>query len=340
MKKNRLNKLTTALVAFCGLALIAVLFVPMWRIDLFAPQYPEGLRLLIYPHKLGGNVEIINGLNHYIGMKTLHTNDFVEFTVLPYIFVFFAVLLLLTAVTRKRKLFYITVVLFICFGIIAMVDFWRWEYNYGHDLNPDAAIKVPGMAYQPPLIGYKQLLNFAAYSQPDIGGWAFLVAGFILFILAIKEILVSRKMKRSHSTAVAAAALSLLFFTSSCNSGPEPIVTGKDQCSFCGMTVSDDRYGAEVITSKGKVFKFDDANCILSFLNKEGFDKNSVKEVYFKDFSGDHSLLKANDAFFLKSDELRSPMGGNIAAFSSKDSLQKVMAQYAGAITTWSEIYH
>ncbi|MCC7401063.1 MAG: nitrous oxide reductase accessory protein NosL [Chitinophagaceae bacterium] len=340
MKKIRLSKLTTALVAFCGLALIAVFFVPMWRIDLFAPQYPEGLRLLIYPHKLGGNVEIINGLNHYIGMKTLHTGDFFEFTILPYIFIFFVLLLLVTALTRSRKLFYITVTLFVCFGIIAMVDFWRWEYNYGHDLNPDAAIKVPGMAYQPPLIGYKQLLNFAAYSQPDIGGWIFLVAGFILFILAIKEILVSGKMKRSHSAATAAAALSLLFFTSSCNSGPEPIVTGKDQCNFCGMTVSDDRFGAELITKKGKVFKFDDANCILSYLKKDGFDKNSVKEVYFKDFSNDHSLIKANDAFFLKSDELRSPMGGNIAAFSNKDSLEKAKAQFAGDITSWSEIYH
>ena len=68
------------------------IFVPLWHIDLDAPQYPEGLRLLIYPNKLAGDVEIINGLNHYIGMQTLHAENFVEFTVLPYIIVFFALL--------------------------------------------------------------------------------------------------------------------------------------------------------------------------------------------------------------------------------------------------------
>ena len=64
--------------------------MPLWQIQLNAPQYPEGLVLKMYPHKLGGSVDIINGLNHYIGMKTLHTKDFIEFTVLPFIIVFFS----------------------------------------------------------------------------------------------------------------------------------------------------------------------------------------------------------------------------------------------------------
>ena len=63
-----------------------------------------------------------------------------------------------------------------------MVDFWRWEYAYGHELNPDAPIQVPGMAYQPPLIGYKQLLNFGAFSIPDIGGFLFILVGLLLLI--------------------------------------------------------------------------------------------------------------------------------------------------------------
>ncbi|MBS1921348.1 MAG: nitrous oxide reductase accessory protein NosL [Bacteroidetes bacterium] len=340
MEKVQLKKLTRFLVAFCGLALIVVLFVPMWRIDLFAPQYPEGLQLLIYPHSLGGNVDIINGLNHYIGMKILHAGDFLEFTILPYIIVFFVLLLLITAISNNRKLFFSATFLFICFGIIAMIDFWRWEYNYGHDLNPDAAIKVPGMAYQPPLIGFKQLLNFGAYSQPHIGGWIFAVVGFILLVLAIREFVTVKRSRKLTKSAVVVATTCFILITSSCNSGPEPIVTGKDHCDFCGMTVSDDRYGAEVVTNKGKVFKFDDAHCILSFLTKDGFDKNSVKDIYFKDFSDNHSLIKTNQAFFLKSDLLHSPMGGNIAAFSSKGSLDKVKAEFDGTVTTWSEIYH
>jgi copper chaperone NosL len=157
----------------------------MWRIDLAAPQYPEGLMLLIYPNQIGGNVDIINGLNHYIGMKTLHSTDFIEFTVLPYIIGFFAALFLLIAIAARKKLLYILFVLFVAFGVLAMYDFWRWEYNYGHNLNPDAAIIVPGMAYQPPLIGYKQLLNFGAYSMPDIGGWIFVAVGAVLFLCVI-----------------------------------------------------------------------------------------------------------------------------------------------------------
>ena len=90
------------LLVLCGLALVPVIFLPMWRIDLVAPQYPEGLRLLIYPGKLGGNVDIINGLNHYIGMKTLHTEDFIEFTILPYLIGFFFFFFVVTGIIGKR----------------------------------------------------------------------------------------------------------------------------------------------------------------------------------------------------------------------------------------------
>ena len=64
MKNEKLISLARVLTVCCGLALIVVLFVPLWQIQLVAPQYPEGLVLKMYPHKLGGNVEIINGLNH------------------------------------------------------------------------------------------------------------------------------------------------------------------------------------------------------------------------------------------------------------------------------------
>ena len=73
-----------------------------------------------------------------------------------------------------------------------MVDFWKWEYNYGHNLDPNAAIQVPGMAYQPPLIGYKQLLNFLAFSFPHTGGWLIVGAGVSL----IAAIFITRKKKK------------------------------------------------------------------------------------------------------------------------------------------------
>lgn len=183
MIKNKLSISTRIVLLLTGLMLIAVIYVPIWSIELNAPQYPEGLSMSIYANKIGGNVDIINGLNHYIGMKTIHDKDFPEFKIIPYCVYFFASLFILTAVFANRKLLYSLFVLFVSFGIIAMVDFWKWEYQYGHDLNPDAAIKVPGMSYQPPLIGYKQLLNFGAYSMPDIGGWIFIFAGLVLLVI-------------------------------------------------------------------------------------------------------------------------------------------------------------
>lgn len=179
---HKLSKMSAMLLSLAGVLLIISLFVPVWRIDLDAPQYPEGLRLLIHANKLGGNVDIINGLNHYIGMKTLHTEDFFEFTILPYLIGGFSFLCFLAAFIRRKWFFYSLFAAFILFGVVAMVDFWRWEYNYGHNLDPNAAIIVPGMAYQPPLIGFKQLLNFGAYSIPAAGGWLFIASGALMLL--------------------------------------------------------------------------------------------------------------------------------------------------------------
>src|SRR3546814_13433505 len=82
--QTQISMITRSISILCGIALIIVIFVPIWRIQLDAPQYPEGLEMQIHANKLAGDVEIINGLNHYIGMRTLHKDDFIEFTVLPY----------------------------------------------------------------------------------------------------------------------------------------------------------------------------------------------------------------------------------------------------------------
>ncbi|MEO6820133.1 MAG: hypothetical protein ABI204_10425 [Ginsengibacter sp.] len=194
MKNKNLSVFSKVIAVICGLGLIAVLFVPLWQIELSAPQYPEGLVLKMYPNKLGGNVDVINGLNHYIGMKTLHAENFIEFTILPYIIGFFAALCFLVFFLNRKKWLYYLFGAFVLFGIIAMIDFYRWNYNYGHDLDPNAAIQVPGMTYQPPLIGYKQLLNFGAYSIPDIGGWIFIGVGLLLLIAVFMQYKKNKKL--------------------------------------------------------------------------------------------------------------------------------------------------
>jgi copper chaperone NosL len=180
MKKNKMTGLMKLVTVLCSLLMLLVLLFPIWKIDFTAPQYPEGLGLKIHASKLSGDVDIINGLNHYIGMKHLHAEDFIEFKVLPIMIISYAVLGLITLVLNRRKIFNAWVILFVIMAVVSFADFYRWEYDYGHDLDPTAAIQVPGMAYQPPLIGFKKLLNFTVYSIPDIGGWIFISIGVML----------------------------------------------------------------------------------------------------------------------------------------------------------------
>ncbi len=332
--KNKLSVRTKVLMLVAAAGLILVLYTPIWRIDLDAPQYPEGLNLKIHANGLRGNVDIINGLNHYIGMKTLHNEDFVEFSILPYIIIFFSILFLAVALLNKRILLYTAFILFVLFGIIAMYDFWRWEYNYGHNLDSNAAIIVPGMAYQPPLIGFKQLLNFGAYSIPDTGGWIFIGAGLIALFCVITEWRKFKKFKLSPSTAL----LLLPILQINCSAGPETIVVNKDNCYFCKMTISDVRYAAELLTKKGKVYKFDDIHCLLSFSNAKIVEPKLVKDIYVVDFVGNHKFVIAVESFLLQGGEIRSPMNGNVIAFKDKDSGTVFMKRFNATATTWQQL--
>ena len=194
MKNNSLSKLSKILLITSGIGLIISIFVPLWAIYLEAPQYPEGLGMFLHANKITGDYEIINGLNYYIGMKEIHQEDFWEFKILPYALGFFAALAFLTVFLNNKKWLYFFAALFLIFGVAFMVDFYLWEYDYGHNLNPNAAIVVPGMSYQPPLFGFKQLLNFGAYSYPDIGGWIMFGVGIILVVLSYLEIKSSKKV--------------------------------------------------------------------------------------------------------------------------------------------------
>ena len=121
-------------------------------------------------------------------MKLITTSAIPELRVMPWIVGALVVLGLLVALVGRRGGLYAWVAAFTAFAAAGLVDFWRWEYDYGHHIDyDDAIIKVPGMVYQPPLLGSKQLLNFTATSWPDIGGWLALVA----FVLAATAVLLT-----------------------------------------------------------------------------------------------------------------------------------------------------
>jgi hypothetical protein len=167
-------------IGVASLLLALPFFRPLWHIGLIAPQYPEGLGLYIWINQITGqkpqDLESINGLNHYIGMKEIVPESIPELRFMPYLVGGLLVLGLLTALAGKRPLLYAWTGLFVLLSLAGLADFWKWGYDYGHNLDPTAAIRVPGMAYQPPLIGAKQLLNFYATSWPAVGGWALMLS--------------------------------------------------------------------------------------------------------------------------------------------------------------------
>jgi len=178
-----MKKLTTfgkASIILVIIFLASLWIFPMWQIDLRAPQYPGGLSMKIWINNITGDVDIINGLNHYIGMKTIHKADFREFVYLPVAILSFMGLGVAVLLLNRKVSYYLWTAIFLVLGLVSFYDFYKWEYDYGHNLNPDAPIKVPGMVYQPPLLGYKKMLNFEALSQPHIDGWCFIFAGVLL----------------------------------------------------------------------------------------------------------------------------------------------------------------
>jgi len=182
-----LQKITRIIIAVSALTLVSVYFIPLWRILLWAPQYPEGLEMKIWINTLSGDVKIISALNHYIGMKHIEVSMFPEFDYMIYLVGVIIAIGLLVAVWGRRRGLFIYLGSLAVAGVAALIDFYLWGYDYGHNLNPDAAIKIEGMSYQPPLIGTKVLLNFTAFSGPDSGGWVFILNGVVLLGLIYFE---------------------------------------------------------------------------------------------------------------------------------------------------------
>lgn len=332
---NRISALSKVLLVLAAIFLATNIFLPIWKIELFAPQYPEGLELLLYAHGLGGDVEIINGLNHYIGMQTLHSENFIEFSVLRYIISFFVLLFIVIALVGRKRPVYFLFGLFIAFAILAMADFYRWNYNYGHNLDPNAAIKIPGAAYQPPVLGYKQLLNFGAYSIPDTGGWLFIGAGvLLLFVVMMETGFIARVFRKKQKAVV---LLSLLFFLGACEPpGPRPVSINKDECAYCKMTVTDLRFAAQAVTVKGRHYIYDDIVCLRDFV-KENKDMKFDK-LYVANYTEPSEFLDVEKAYLVHSESLRSPMAGNIAVFGEQDSSKVYLERLNGARIEWTHL--
>jgi copper chaperone NosL len=168
-----MKHLPRILMVIGALSLLGLFVFPLWRIVLEAPQYPGGVTMYIWINKLGGDgpgtLQNVNILNHYVGMKHIEPDSISELQYFPYIVIGLVVLGLIAAFTNRRWLFLSWVVLLVLLGAAGVYDFYLWEYDYGHNLSPEAPIKIPEASFQPPLVGRKVILNFVATSLPHTG---------------------------------------------------------------------------------------------------------------------------------------------------------------------------
>ena len=298
---SRMPRSARAMLLVAVVLLGALFVTPLWSVRLVAPQYPEGIGMLIKISNVVGmkehDLRNINSLNHYIGMKAIEPDAIPELRYMPWIAAGLIAAGIAVVASGRRRLLVTWTGAFALLGAAGLYDFWRWSYDYGHNLDVEnAIIVVPGMTYQPPLIGTKQLLNFTATSLPAAGG---LLAG-VSFALAIGAIAMSYRRGRTG-----AAALSLV--VAACASNPS-IAFGHAPCEECRMIVSDPRFGALVVTEHGRPLTFDSIECLRKFMAQPGAP--AARETWVVDASAPGTLVALESATVVESDSaLRPPMG-------------------------------
>lgn len=124
----------------------------------------------------------------------------------------------------------------------------------------------------------------------------------------------------------------------SCAVEPEPIAYGTDACHHCKMTLVDKKFGAELVTTKGKVYKFDDVNCMITFYQSGEVPTDNFAYKLVVDYSKPAKLIDASNAFYLKSDTIQTPMASHVAAFEKEETMKATRNKLDGIYMVWGEL--
>ncbi len=138
-----------------------------------------------------------------------------------------------------------------------------------------------------------------------------------------------------HRTLFAAVFMLAASMLYGCADGPEPINYGSDICAHCNMKIMDNRFGAELLNTKSKAYKFDAAECMADYLKENTID---VKKMFVTDFNNPGTFIPAGGAVFLVSPKRKSPMGENLSAYKNKKDAEKVRDELGGDIYSWDEL--
>ena len=129
----------------------------------------------------------------------------------------------------------------------------------------------------------------------------------------------------------------LLFFTS-CNPAPEPIRYGEEKCDWCTMTIMDRRFGSEIVTRKGKIYKFDATECMIRFMESQPGLKNQIQLQLTNSFDKPGELVDARNCYYLRSAEMPSPMGMNINPFTDSLTVKSFETENTGVVFRFNDL--
>ncbi len=182
LKRPRMSMRSRGLILVGAALLVISIYFPWWGMKLIAAMYPEGLDLLVYPYKLEGQLDTINILNHYIGMREIHEGDFPEFQYIPYAVWGIAIGFAAAALTGSKGLGYVMFGLLAIGGIFGIYDMYHWLHTFGTQLDPQAPIQID--PFVPPVVGENQLANFTTYTGFK-RGFYFLILGTVIVALGL-----------------------------------------------------------------------------------------------------------------------------------------------------------
>ena len=379
MRADRKSRLVLVLAA---LLLLPAFITPLWSIGLVAPQYPDGLGMHIYVNDVRGHdrhdLQNINILNHYIGMQPIEPEEIPELDIMPVVLGALVGTGLVVALVGKPWLMAGWFVVFLGAGAAGMVDFYLWNIDYGHNLSPDAPIRIPDMTYSPPIIGTAQILNIRASSYPHLGT-LFLTLSALLAGWGVFRSFRRRERggapgeagaptsegpegkdtqagpmatPRRPPSSVASLLLLIPMALVGCSGEAPPpgagipgeseemdrIVYGESQDPYCGETVETIRWGGELRMVDGERVRFRSVECLAAYLLEGRVTQEEVAEVKVVDFPHGWKLIDAQEATFLHTPNLSSPTRLNLMAIEADKMAVNLQAAYAGELMEWDQV--
>lgn len=145
-------------------------------------------------------------------------------------------------------------------------------------------------------------------------------------------------MQKSILTLLIFLLLFVLLILSACSKSPEPISYGQDECVYCRMLITDNRYGAEIVSGKGKTYKFDSLECLVGFALEKNLIGDETHRFFVTNFSHPGDFTNARNANYVHNENFKSPMGLNVMAFESKDGAEAFTSDNGGRNLVWINV--